>query len=92
MHLQYWYQQNYVPEKADYKSEKARVISCDSVWKENYKRNWENLEEGIGKGNSTEQRWKTSSNFVDQESKLQTAYKNHPAIKVVMEMKNKAEF
>lgn len=35
---------------------------------------------------------KTSSNFVDQENKLQTAYKNQLAIKVVMEMKKKAEF
>jgi len=35
---------------------------------------------------------KTSSSFIDQENKLQTAYKNQLAIKVVMEMKNKAGF
>lgn len=60
--------------------------------KENYKRNWQNLEEGIGNAQHRTEMKKTSSNFVDQENKLQTAYKNQLAIKVVMEMKKKAEF
>lgn len=47
MHLQYWYQQNNVPENADYKSKKARVISCDNVW--HMGRKWRKITRGTGR-------------------------------------------